>query len=218
MKKNPLLLVGLIFALVGFLLVGVAFTTLRNHNEFMETAVPVEAFIDSIIVTDSANKKSYDVHVYYIYDNKTISNELNFYNSSMHEGDIITLYCDPMNPYHVEEERPIFSIIFMAIGGTFATIGVILIILNFRVKKTFTQAQLINAQITNVFMNYNVTVNGRHPYKIECGYLASNGQYFQFISKDVWTNPQSFIGQVCPVYVNPNDPSKYSVDTSWLGN
>ena len=220
MKKNPLLFIGLLFAIIGSIFFGIGCVTFVEHNEFMETAVPVEAFIDSISVTGSGDDKDYDVHVYYKYNNETISNYLNFYSSSMHEGDVLTIYCDPMNPHRVESGSPVFSILFGGLGGVFAIIGFTLTISSIRSnkkdKKLKSTGQLINAQITNVFVDYNLTVNGRHPYKIECGYLAPNGQYFQFVSKGVWTNPQYFIGNVCPVYVNPNNPNEYYVDTSWL--
>ena len=75
----------------------------------------------------------------------------------------------------------------------------------------------VYAEVTGGVVNYAYTVNGRHPYKLECCYTEEiTGIKYLYRSGNIWIDPQLFVGQQVAVWVNPADLSKYYVDVDSL--
>ncbi len=79
------------------------------------------------------------------------------------------------------------------------------------VKKLRESGRKVYALITEVSTNYSVSINGRHPYLLECEYNGARFQadYMKQVTYDL-------VGKTVPVYVDQEDPSKYFVDVSEL--
>ena len=72
-------------------------------------------------------------------------------------------------------------------------------------------------EITEAFICRNYTVNGRHPYKLECKYEdVFSGITHMFSSDYVWENPQAYIGRQVKVYCNRDFTGPYYVDLDSL--
>jgi hypothetical protein len=78
--------------------------------------------------------------------------------------------------------------------------------------------QRIQAEITGVAPDTSLTVNGAHPYRIHCQWLdPSRNQMHVFQSGHIWFNPSRYItGKTLDVLVDPNNPHRYAVETSFL--
>ena len=109
-------------------------------------------------------------------------------------------------------EVPLFACLLPLI---FTVIGLAFLFSFFRkklrAKKLKETGRQLRAVITNVSPNYSVTINGRHPYLIDCEYngLMFQADYMKAVTYDM-------VGKTVTVYVSEEDPSKYFVDTSEL--
>ena len=75
----------------------------------------------------------------------------------------------------------------------------------------------VMAEVTGGSRNLNYTVNGRHPWKLECRYEdIFSGEIYLFSSGNVWMDPELYIGQQVSVYVEGENYKKYYVDVDGL--
>lgn len=111
-----------------------------------------------------------------------------------------------------------FLLIFGGVGAVFALIGGIGLCV--QLKKRRRRARLlaegmrITAKITEILPDRNITVNGRHPYRIYCEYREEAADALHlFKSEPLRFNPASMIaGETVEICVDPYDFSKYAVD------
>lgn len=219
--NSVLLLIGILFSVIGtaFLVAGIA--VLIIHNTFMDNAVQTEAEI-TLIESESYRRNGkthtdHDVWVEYEIDGEVYEEELGYYNSGMNEGDKIDVYYDPDNPSDVSSGSKILELIFILIGGVFAVLGVILIIVNIlsgnRRKKLMQTGERLTGTITDVVMNNAVRINGHHPFKAECEVINPfDGEKYLYSSENVTCNISELVGREVTVYVDRNNKKKYYVD------
>ena len=110
-----------------------------------------------------------------------------------------------------------FLFIFSGIGLIFFLIGILFLMIQLS-KKKMSQRLLENgnyvvAEIFDITQEYNVTVNGRHPFVINCKYEAMDRTIHIFKSKYLYYNPKSLLkNNAVRVYVDNNNYKKYYVD------
>lgn len=211
---------GVFFLLVGSGLI-VGGVVIRNYsNEFFKSANSTTATIDRIErYRDSDGESEYDVFVSYEAEGQYFDDiELDFYSSSMYQGQQLTVYYQSTRPNIIRTKVDTFFIFAMLIGmgGLFAFIGLILSIIGFVIKpkqELKTTGICYNATVTDIIEQKNVTVNGQHPYCVDC--LAHNhhtGQQMLFRSKSILDDSMLHNLTTVPVYVDPKNPKKYYVD------
>ena len=86
-------------------------------------------------------------------------------------------------------------------------------------KRLLENGTRIQANIDDVTLNYSVRVNMRHPYVIQCSWLDSQTQkVYVFHSDSIWYNPMPYLGELTtlPVYIDPDNPKRYVVDTEGI--
>lgn len=115
------------------------------------------------------------------------------------------------------KDRTVFLAVFMGIGGLFALVGLIwlIILLMKRAgnKRLMTEGYKLEGTVTNVEMNMNIAINGRHPYKLECRVNNPyDGNVYLYSSANITDDVSHLIGQTVMVYVDRNNPKKYYVD------
>jgi len=118
-------------------------------------------------------------------------------------------------------EEPEFLLVFGIVGGIFTVLGCCFLPVVFlagkKKRELLTKGQKIYAEVTNGQICYNYTVNGRHPFKLECKYEDPyTGATYLFSSECVWEDPLVYVGHSVPVYVDPNKMSRYYVDIESL--
>ena len=120
-----------------------------------------------------------------------------------------------------DENLYILPIVFGSMGAIWLLVGIgFLIFVGIKDKKKkelIQNGNMIYAEVTGGSEVFNVQVNGRHPWKLECKYEDPfSGEIYLYSSRNVFLDPYLYIGQQIAVYVDKNDPSKYYVDIQSL--
>ncbi len=214
-------IIGIVFLLVGVLLVIVSIITFVGNKQFEANAETVMATITEIDTyrtrSNGKNKTRHDVFIEYEVDGKTYNRELNYYTSSMYEGKEIEVMYNPDNPADARADENIASIILVFMGLIFGSVGGGLFFANVfagsKRKKLMANGDRVTGTITDIITVTNVRINGRHPYKAECeviDYLT--GEKYLYSSKQVINDISYMVGSTVDVYVDRDDKSKYYVD------
>jgi len=215
-------MVSLIFGLIGIIFLVVSIIIGLTDAKFKENADEVTAVISRIEgYRDIDGDRNYDVFVDYSYGGRNFQDmPLNMYTSSMYEGKEIEILVDRNNPEKISAGSNVITIVFFCIGVGMMVAALIplFIAANSNKKRDYLKQNgyTIEATVSEINMNYNLTVNGRHPYVIYCIYEdIYSGVQHRFKSGNIWNNPEPIIqqGTVLKVYVNSHsDFSKYYVD------
>lgn len=233
-NKNNLVqfILPTIFITVGLLIIILGIYLNIENSKFMKTAIQTEAEITNITThRDSDGDTTHSVDVVFYVNGKEYEGELGSYSSNMYKGKSITVYYDPQNPNNFRSDNSnIANFILIPIGGIFFIVGCFILyrgIKSTSLKKLKEYGRRIDAKIDDVSLNSNYSVNGRHPYIIDCSYFNEiEDKVYSFTSQNIWTNIQPIIDAknitTIPVYIDENDSSKYFVDISifddYIGN
>lgn len=116
-----------------------------------------------------------------------------------------------------------WPLIHAGIGAVFLILAICFVI--YLCRRSSTEKRLletgtrIQANIDDVTLNYSVRVNWRHPYVIQCSWLdPQTQQVYVFHSDSIWYNPMPYLGDrtTLPVYIDPDNPRRYMVDTEGI--
>lgn len=236
MKKTistVFLLVGALFFVIGSLFAGIGGVLLYGNIKFKKSAETCEALITEIeVYRDSDGDTYHNVFVRYEIDGHIYDEELNYYTSSMSEGDVITLYYDPANPSKtvVDGDNFLF-IVFIGLGSVFAIMGLCFLIKAIKdkrmIKRVIAMNYIIQAQIGDFSIDGSLMVNGRHHFVLRASAISPyNGQAYEFRSDAIWNDLrpilQAYNISKVPVYVNPQNYKEYYMDMTiinqYLGN
>lgn len=222
MTKYFMAIFGGIFALVGTIIIIVGIITNVKMSQFKESAVEVNGVIEDIVIEEHTDETDYDVFVAFEYDGEYYEDvHLDFYSSSMYEGQEIELLIDPDNPtdVHTSDGDLFFTLMFVGLGGLFALIGYIILIVSILNKKKkaglLERGQHIYGEIESMEQDYSITINGRHPFRIYCKYKnPTDGYIYKFKSDTLDFNPWDSYktGDSIDIYVDPDNFKKYYVD------
>ena len=111
--------------------------------------------------------------------------------------------------------------IFLAIGGLFLSLGILFLAIvvskRNRSQKVIDNGHYVWGTIVDCVYNYNVNINGRHPYRAIVRYLDPMGITHIFKSIDInrFLDP-SIIGRQVKVYVSNDNMKHYYVDIESL--
>ena len=178
MKKNPLLFIWGIFAILGivFIIIGLVAGNIVSIKK--ENRVKTQAIITEIDrKRDADGDTSYNVWVQYEVQGKLYEEELGAYSSTYSEGKEIEVVYDKTDPHKVraEFESWLFILIFSGLGSVFAIIGIIGLIVvlakNAKKKEVEKTGSIIYATYLDVEMNTAIAINGKHPFNIICSWL-----------------------------------------------
>jgi hypothetical protein len=112
--------------------------------------------------------------------------------------------------------------VLLVLGLVFASIGSGIIVYGWQSakKEAFLrqQGRLIQAEFQQVELNEILEINGVNPFRIVAQWHNSrSNELFIFKSANLWFDPSAYVqDRKIPVYIDPNNPSKYIVDISFL--
>lgn len=132
--------IGLMF--VGLLFIAIGLFMYKTAKNFSDNAVPTEATIVSISVIKKDDGNDHRVDVEYYVDNMKYTNKLNYYDSSMRVGQIVTIKYLPDNPKKIIYCDSGDKIVFLMVISGFGLIGLGILNMLFR-KKLEKKQQLI---------------------------------------------------------------------------
>lgn len=117
---------------------------------------------------------------------------------------------------HIEEDAKIIGIIFTAVGALLLLLGLLFLMLVLKkhrnTQKLVESGRYIWGDVVDCVPNYNVRVNGRHPYRLIVQYRDAMGTIHIFKSRDIYTYivPEALKRKV-KVYIT-EDYKHYYVD------
>ncbi len=115
------------------------------------------------------------------------------------------------------EETVIFKLTFGGVGLIFFALGLVFLAIKVRQKqrnnRLLQSGNYIMAEIAETKINYNVMINGRFPYVVECQYRDMAGNIHIFRSRYLYFNPEAlFQDRMVKVYVEGDNYKHYYVD------
>jgi len=108
------------------------------------------------------------------------------------------------------------------IGAAFATVGagIIIYVAWIRHRNALLRqfGVLVQADFQRVELDQTLEINGANPFRIIAQwYDQKNNAVFVFKSASLWFDPTQFLhNKSIPVYLDPDRPSRYFVDLSFL--
>lgn len=220
-----------LFAIVGLCLLGGSFYHYQERQAFLEKAESTQGTVIELIPTKSKNSTSY----YSLVEFTTKTGEKIRFSSSISTnpptydvGENVEVLYDPLDPKRADING-FFSLYLMPlIFGILGTISSLIGFLNIffaNQKRKKQQALLdngkrISTKFESVQFNSNFKSNGRRPYQIYSQWLDPNtNEVYVFKSENVWFDPTDHIkSEEIRVTIDPNDPKRYVMDTSFLPN
>lgn len=216
-----------IFTAIGLVMIVAGICIRVNTGNFAEDAMEITGTISSIErYRDIDGDIHHYVYVNFTYNGKEYRNvELSEYSSSMYEGKKITLLFNPEADgtaiIRTKSMINLPAMIVFFIGIIFLIIGLAGIIPTYiigkkvgRKKNLVNSGRRIEATVKSIEKQYNVRINGRHPFIIICTYTdIFTGIQYCFKSSRILKNPEPAvrIGDTIDVYVDEKDYSKYYV-------
>lgn len=212
-----------VFALVGTILLVVCFFVTKSSIAFEKKAINITGtIVDIESYRDSDGDRHYTAYVDYEYEGQEyLDVRLSYYSSSMDVGDVISLKIDPEKPGRVKaKNESLFACIMLGVLGiAFSLFGFIPLIKNLRngnrVKELRERGRYIYGIVERVDINYNYSMNGRHPFVLYCYYEDEySGTVYKFKSDNIWTDPTPVLpeGSQVRIFIKDNDYSNYHVD------
>lgn len=225
--RRSFLICSLVFSIVALTILIMTSIVYMDAKKFQDDSERVIGTISEIYVHKGVGirgrrlgSRSHDTrHVFVNYIVKGVEYnhiKIDYSNDNMREGDSIVLLYDRTNPGNVRSEQGLFIgvILFGGIGLIFAFCALIIGICFWprrqRLKKTGIRYE---ATVSNVRCIMNVTVNKKHPYRVECLFVdPATGVEKCYKSHNVYEDLDKYKLQTVPLYIYPEFPSKYYID------
>jgi hypothetical protein len=218
-----------IFSLVGVgMLVG-AFFSFQSTSTFLEAATAKPGVVTDLIRSRSSDSNAYYPLVRFEDDQGRLTEFLSSSGSnppSYSRGERVSVLFIPGD---AESARinGFFSLwgvtlIIAGLGGVFLMIGagmfVVPAVRNTGAAKLRKTGQLVQGIFQDVEKNQMIVMNGKSPYQIVCQWQNPvTSDIHVFRSGNLWFDPSDHIqSESIPVYINPTNPKRYWVDTSFL--
>lgn len=212
--KNVYRAVGILFAFIGAVFLGISAFFFISSSRFRSHAVPAEGTI--LYVAHETAIITYEVN------GREMTGELGYTTSTMRAGDTVSLYYDPEQPERIETASvQVLSWTFLAAGSLLFGTGLALILWGIRKKalnRRLEESGLrLNGEIVSIEINRRLSSNHRHPYLVICRCRMPDGTIHNVQSGPLWQHPEGLsAGTYVPVYVDERNYKRYYVDLSHL--
>lgn len=241
-KDISFIIIGFVFLVLGVFAAYICVVSIKTLYNFFEKAEKTEAQIVDIVVTRSTKKEDgrkkmrFTENVYVSYEIDGVTYEHVHVGSNLAfkgEGDMVTIYYNPDNPYEIETiDQIIFPVIPFLFGVAFLFGAYIILKSEFRIfgkrAKFKATAICVKLPIAEVGVDSSVSRNGHPAFYVICEKgnmslypqeLYSEDKYLQLpqsYKSDNWFYPEfdlcTKVGDMVPVYINPKEPKQYFVD------
>ena len=236
-----IIFVGLLFLAIGILASCLCIHTVKSTYDFFIKTGKTEACIVDITFTRSTSNRrkwrnemvknvyvSYEIHGV-VYDHVRLNSEM----KNEEEGDLVTIYYNPDNPYEI---KAIDSIFFPVIPFIFA-VGFLFSGCMIFKKEVFHLGEnrkpkaakiCVELPIAEVGVDSSVKRNGHPAFYVICekGSMSlyppeiyCDDCYLklpEYYKSDNWFYPEFDLctkaGDIVPVYINPKNPKEYFID------
>ncbi|MCR4031309.1 MULTISPECIES: DUF3592 domain-containing protein [Flavobacterium] len=218
-----------VFSIVGAGLLAGAIYLYVDKQAFLAKAETVQGTVTELIPKRSKESTTYSpVFSFTTKTGQTIMHHSSVSSSppSYDVGEKVEVFYDPENPNKAEIKGFVslwLGVLILGVVGTvFFLIGSLGIVFRW-LKKRKTQnlretGKPIAAKFTQVQLNTNQTLNGRNPFQILSQWQdPKTDELYVFKSDNIWFDPTDFVKtDTVRVFIDPENPSKYTMDTSFL--
>ncbi|KPQ01905.1 DUF3592 domain-containing protein [Marinobacter sp. HL-58] len=218
-----------LFSVVGGALLVGAFLWYQSTVTFLDDALEVPGVVTDLVYSRSSDSSSYYPVVRFEDDAGQV---IEFQSSSgsnpasYSRGERVSVLYLPGEPESARIDG-FFSLwggalILGIIGGSFFLVGTLMILVPLirkgRGAKLRESGQLVMASFRSVEQNTSLVMNGQSPYRIVTQWQdPATANIHVFRSENLWFDPTEHIpGESIPVYIRPDNPKRYWVDTSFL--
>lgn len=218
-----------IFALVGVgMLVGALFS-FQSTSTFLESATATRGVVTDLIRSRSSDSNAYYPVVRFEDAQGRLTEFLSSSGSnppSYSQGETVRVLFIPGNAESARIDG-FFSLwgatlIVGILGSVFFLIGtgmfVVPAVRSSGAAKLRETGELVQGMFQGVEKNGMIVMNGKSPFQIVCQWQNPvTSDIHVFRSDNLWFDPSDHIrSESIPVYINPKNPRKYWVDTSFL--
>lgn len=220
--------VAIIFTLVGIICLSLGMFSFSGYQNLVQTGIKAQAQVVETIY-EPGSKGCYEIVLgWRLKNGKYVKHRLSeSANFGPREGDKVEIAYDPQHPttlVMINELRSLFLPLCTGFLGSFFSIfgiGMGLRVVKTRSRNNWlaTNGALVAAHFRNLVLDTSRSINGVNPWKVVvCGNDPLTGKEMSFESEPVWQDPTRYLRN-CPVdvYVDPNNPSRYYVDLTFLG-
>jgi hypothetical protein len=219
-KKIVLLIPALIGCVFLFLTVPAIIKSinLKNHGVSTESTV-----LSTKRQSSTHGSSTYYVTVSFNTSDGTTVTATSRKRHSVHNGEKVMIYYDPSDPQKIDFGDSIgYNITGAVIGGLLVLLGFYLFFKQISDDsanaKLIKSGQKISAEYV-IGRDERFRAGDKNPWLIQCKWVdnRNNLEYF-FVSKPYTIDPAPYLdGRLyVDVFINPDDPSKYYMDTSFM--
>lgn len=218
-----------LFSLIGAAILVGAFFSYQNTATFLDEASEVPGTVTDLIYSRSSDSSSY----YPVVEFETARGQLVEFQSSSGSnpasysvGETVSVLYKPSEPESARINGFFslwgVSVILGILGGAFFLVGVLMILVPLmtqaRGAKLKQSGQLVVARVQGVEQNTGLEMNGQSPFRIITQWQdPATAKVHVFRSSNLWFDPSDHIpGDSVNVYIRPDNPKRYWVDTSFL--
>ena len=227
-------LVSVLFSIIGLGMLAASLVIFNNTRSFIARAVEAPGKVIDLERSSSRSSSGSSSSTYRpVVEFITATGKRIEFTSSVgssppsHQvGEAVTVLYHPAQPQSARIKSFFqlwfgFLIVFF-LGLVFAAIGLTMVFARTRSRQRSewlrAHGRRVRTSLTGVELNQSLRVNGRSPYKIvsQANDPSTNGvRVYQ--SENIWFDPSEYIkGDAIDVLVDPNNPKKYVMDTSFL--
>lgn len=218
-----------LFSVVGGALLVGAFLWYQNTVSFLDEALGSPGVVTDLVYSRSSDSSSYYPVVRFEDETGQL---IEFQSSSgsnpasYSRGEKVSVFYLPGEPESARIDG-FFSLwggalILGIIGGAFFLVGILMVLVPLirkgRGAKLRESGQLVMASFRSVEQNTSLVMNGQSPFRIVTQWQdPATANIHVFRSDNLWFDPTDHIpGESIPVYIRPDNPKRYWVDTSFL--
>lgn len=218
-----------LFSVVGGALLVGAFLWYQNTVSFLDEALESPGVVTDLVYSRSSDSSSYYPVVRFEDETGQL---IEFQSSSgsnpasYSRGEKVSVFYLPGEPESARIDG-FFSLwggalILGIIGGAFFLVGILMVLVPLirkgRGAKLRESGQLVMASFRSVEQNTSLVMNGQSPFRIVTQWQdPATANIHVFRSDNLWFDPTDHIpGESIPVYIRPDNPKRYWVDTSFL--
>jgi len=223
-----------IFLAVGILLLCIGASTLSSRFHFKQTAVTANGRVIRLQTGSSRHGTVYYPVVQFVTPDEqeiTVKGSTGSRPAAYHVDESVEVLYDPDDPHHAYINTFMefwgSPIILSGLGAVFAAIpsGIFLSQVRRRNRAQWLKqnGRRIATQFQNVERVTNVHVGQDHPYRIVSHWQDPvSNRHYVFYSYNLWRDPSPLIynrpDRSIDVWIEPNNPDRYWLDTDFLGD
>ena len=229
--KTKSSIIEYVFAIIGLTLLGGALYLYKDKQAFLKKAEVTQGTVIELLRTKSDNSITYCPVVAFTTKAGTkisFSSSVSSNPPSYNEGENVEVLYDPINPNNatIKGFKSLYLgvLIVGIIGTAFFILGFISIRFGYLKQKKLQylldNGQRISTKFENVQLNSSSKENVRNSFLIYSQWLNPNtNELYVFKSDTIRFDPTDFIKtKEIMVMIDPRDPRKYFMDTSFLPN